>query len=175
MEKQHGFFKSARKCGKQVALSLVALSAVVFGHTPEASAKIYSTETFMTREAKNIFVLAHPTAEYVGSEYQGNGTLDIYYHGFPKGLLTLRVQGTVDDKGYFDSLYPRSDDGFVPPFTMLGMMRSALAAYLRSASDNAEDPDARRALDYLANALANGNGRTISEAYLIAESYLNSY
>lgn len=175
MKNKNKFAKLSRKYSNQVALAFFAISALVLGNPAQVSAKIYSTETFMTREAKSISVLAHPTAQYVRSEYQGNGKLDIYYRGFPEGLLVLRVQGTVDDDGYFESLYPQSDNGLVPPFTMLSMMRSALAAYVRSALENAKDEDARRALGYLANALANGNGRTISEAYLIAESYLNAY
>ncbi|MEZ0368917.1 MAG: hypothetical protein ACAI44_07545, partial [Candidatus Sericytochromatia bacterium] len=120
----------------------------------------------------DISVMAHPTAEYAGSTYEGNGVLSIYYRGFSDGLLTLRVQGVMDSDGHFSDLYVLSDEGFVPPFTVLTLVRKGLGAYLNSVEYKAENAGAELAWDYLKRAINGGNGQTMCEAYLVLDSYI---
>lgn len=176
MEQQNQLIKATREYGKQLAVSLVMISALAFGGAQQAAAKIYSTETFMSQQAKNIHVLAHPSAKYVSSSYQGNGVLSITYRsGLTGDYLTLRVQGEVNNDGHFKNLYVLSDGGFVKPFTVVSFVRSTVAAYVNRASSQAQNAETRQMLEKLYPLIASGNGQSLCEAMLKAESYLRNF
>lgn len=169
MKKSATVITTARQHANKVVLSLTLAATMVFSFNSQASAQVDSLSSFMSAQAENISTLAHPTAKFLGSTYEGNGVITIYYRGF-EGNRVLRIQGSLDYSGNFDDLSVISDNGYVAPFTAVSMMRELLGESMNDWVSNADSSLERTGASMLQEAVRRGNGETMCEAYLFLAS-----
>lgn len=154
---------------KKAILSLAVATTMVFSVANQASAQVSDVPSFLMREGETISFFAHPTASYIGSEYEGNGVVAIYYEGFT-GTHILRVRGKVNGYGVFSDLTVLSDTSSVPPFMMVTLLRKGLAAYASQEAKNTTKDVSAFILKHTQQALQSGDGETMCETTLMIAS-----
>lgn len=172
MNKAIKIFTSAHARSKKAVVSLALAAAMVFTTNSQASARVYDAADLMQNYDELISLIAHPSAEFVRSDNEGNGVLAITYRSIWTGdYLTMRLQGHLDSSGTFNRLTVLSDQGKICAFCAADAAGQVLNSVLSKANSNNELNNAQRwGIKMAIEAMNRNDAETALEKFLYAAS-----